>query len=176
MGKSTLARAVYRILLPEFTKGHAAMIMMKDETAESTCKALSELLEQLGSKGTNSINLQQCLQSKTQPVLLLLDNLWASDQVDQLLRTQPLAKGSKVLITTREGKCVGGRARHSPEMYDMPEMSKPAARDLIQRVMRSEQIEDDKVCQCCCCIVSGCHALFRFDVNPGYVTLVTLRY
>eukprot|EP00953_Heterococcus_sp_UTEX-ZZ885_P001379 1259-Heterococcus_DN1.PRE.5 len=136
MGKSTLARAVYRELLPQFIKNHAALIVMKDETVESTDKALSELLEQLGSKGTNSVHLQRCLQSKTKAVLLLLDNLWIKDQVDRLLLKKlwkersasklsdgltrgigkeklefKLPDGSKVLITTRSEEYVGKYAQ-----------------------------------------------------------------
>jgi hypothetical protein len=69
MGKSTLARAVYKELLPQFTKGHAALVVMEDSTKKSTDKALSELLKALGFNGTNSVHLQQCLQRKSKPVL-----------------------------------------------------------------------------------------------------------
>jgi NB-ARC domain len=170
MGKSTLARAVYKELLPQFTKGHAAIILMEDATEKSTGKALSELVVQLGSKGTNSVHLQLCLRRKSKPVLLLLDNLWTSDQVNRLLLKQDIPDGSKVLVTTRERKCVGGCAQNSPEMYTMPEMSTPAARDLIQRVMRSEQIEDDKVCQCYCCTESSARVLCS-EVTSSQITL-----
>jgi uncharacterized protein YejL (UPF0352 family) len=137
MGKSTLARSVYKELRPQFTKGHAAMIVIEDATKTSTDKALSELLKELGSKGDNSVHLKQCLQHKVKPVLLLLDNLWTTDQVNRLLlktewkdqsasklpnglTTRGIGKeklafklpdGSKVLITTRSKEYVGKYAQ-----------------------------------------------------------------
>ncbi|CAM9351083.1 unnamed protein product [Chrysoparadoxa australica] len=117
MGKSTLARAIYHELLPDFGNSRAGAVEVGQEGDISV--SLNTVLQGLGAENERGSVAERKGQLETAleqgPVLLLLDNLWTKEHLSTLLPCYP-APGSRVLVTTRDSSIVAETA-HRKQLH-----------------------------------------------------------
>ena len=137
-GKSTLSRGLYNRHLNAFQSRHprtaASVSAFDHETPPG--KLVKKILKQLQSgepcvdDNAKVAQLRKRLQA-SQPVLLLLDNMWTVGQVNSLLPVLPCA-GSLVIITCREAGVAAGIAAESKRLYRMLGMKSEHALQLFR--------------------------------------------
>eukprot|EP00878_Enallax_costatus_P026834 GHUV01028837.1.p1 GENE.GHUV01028837.1~~GHUV01028837.1.p1 ORF type:complete len:381 (+),score=114.44 GHUV01028837.1:947-2089(+) len=113
LGKSTMARQLYNRLTPRFL--HSAFVelpyvepdIIHDRCSMDLSKHLVSTLQQLGAHGFSEYNSAPILTSKLmeyvrdRDILLVLDNVWTAQQLDNLL-PQDFGSGSCLVITSRD--------------------------------------------------------------------------
>jgi hypothetical protein len=126
LGKTTLATTVYQhmiAILPQFK--HACKHMhIQSDYSNTTATTLQHTA------------LHAWLQLHTGAVLLLLDNVQNSSQLDTLLRDSVLAQDSFVLITSRSTMTTSNSSVYE---YAMPRLSPTDALTLFRHYKQSDR-------------------------------------
>jgi hypothetical protein len=123
LGKSTIANAIYRKLIPDFNCGSIILNVQheieKGGLQEVRKKYISQLLgEDITSSGFNFLFNPRLEREK---VLIVLDDLKDSDQLIDLIGThEDFGEGSRIIVTSRDNQVL--QNANADEIYQVREM------------------------------------------------------
>lgn len=160
IGKTTLARLVYDHYLEDYTE--AAYVELGQNANLLEC--INVLLKKLGvtseaDDATKTECWKACLRRKKvmyKPVLLLLDNVWDQGDLETLLQMDLLARGSRVIITTRlEG--ILDKFADSVQKIEVPGLNDEEAKKLLRSSARiKDTMMNENLLVCEEKIIKGC--------------------